>query len=216
MITKLVTAILCFTVIIVFQCTGPTEIGKGGTSETVNAKVIFTDTTIAVIHNGTVGDKFSLNIYSTSFKPYENYGFIDSVVNSISDTLHWIAPSNGDYNILLKASPWGDACFLRDITLTSGMLDTIDCVLGPCFNLIGVVEPGDSGVISENYALSIYGTPFFAVVDSLNHFAINGVPSGIYTLSLRSTTKRLFKSTLNYSITADSIRPTTNLRLLIK
>lgn len=215
MIRDGILAILCLCLLAAFQCSDLPMAGKGGSSETTNAKVAFNDTTVVVISNDPTIKGLSLAVYSSGYRPYENYGYADSVTDSSSNTLQWNAPSQGDFCFLLKALPSGSATFLRDITIIHGMMDTIDCILGQCHDLTGYVEPEDSMTVAEKYALSIYGTPFYAVTDSLDRFAIPNVPSGSYTLSVRSLAKRLFINTVDYSIITDSLGAAANLQILL-
>jgi hypothetical protein len=67
----------------------------------------------------------------------------------------------------------------------------------------------------ESYALSIYGSPFYAITDSLRRFAIKNVPTGSFILSVRSLEKRLFISANNYSVNTGNFGATTNLRILM-
>ena len=215
MIRNFVLALLCFAFSSAIQCSSPTLAGKGGSSETVNVQVVFNDTTVIVTSKDPMVKGFSLGVYSPAYRPYENYGYADSAADSASHSLQWNAPAQGNFCFLLKTMPAGSACFLADIDLTRGMIDTIDCVCGPSHDLIGRVELEDSAAVTENYALSIYGSPFFAVTDSLHRFAIHNVPSGSYTLSVRSLAKRLFISTDDYSINTGNFGATTNLRILM-
>jgi hypothetical protein len=215
MIRLCVFAILSLEIVALFHCSSPTLAGKGGSSETVNARILIIDTTVIVTSEDPAVKGFSLGAYSTAHRPYENYGYADSVADSASNFLQWNAPSQGDFCFLLKAMPTGSACFLADIALTRGMIDTIDCVCGPSHDLVGRVELEDSAAVTENYALSIYGSPFYAITDSLHRFAIHNVPAGSYTLSVRSLAKRLFISTDDYSINTGNFGATTNLRILM-
>jgi hypothetical protein len=215
MIRNFVLALLCFTFSAAIQCSSPTLAGKGGSSETVNAQIIIHDTTVIVTSKDPMAKGLSFNVYSAAYRPYENYGYADSVADSASRSLQWNAPSQGNFCFLLKAMPAGSACFLADIALTRGMIDTIDCVCGPSHDLVGRVELEDSAAVTENYALSIYGSPFYAVTDSLQRFAIRNVPLGSYTLSVRSLAKRLFISTDDYLINTGNFGATTNLRILM-
>jgi len=214
MIRYCVSALLFLGILAAFHCSSTTLTGKGGSSETVNARIIIIDTIAVVTSKDPAVKGFSLGVYSPAYRPYEHFGYADSVADA-SNALQWSAPSTGDFCFLLKAIPSGSACFLRDIAITHGTSDTIDCVCGPCHNLTGRVEPKDSAKVAEIYALSMYGTPFYAVTDSLQRFAIRNVPSGSYTLSLRSLAKRLFISTVDYPIITDSLGTSTNLRVLV-
>jgi hypothetical protein len=214
MIRDCLAALFCFGLLAIFHCSNPAMAGKGGSSETVNAQILFLDTTVVVTSKDPAVSGFSLGVYSPAYRPFENYGYADSVTGA-SNTLHWNAPSQGNFCLLLKAMPSGSACFLTNIVITRGMADTVDCVCGSCHDLIGRLELDGSATSAEIYALSIYGSPFYAVTDSLQRFAIRNVPSGSYTLSVRSLAKRLFISTVDYPIITDSLGTGTNLQVLM-
>jgi hypothetical protein len=215
MIRYSVFAILCLGIVAVFRCSSPTLAGKGGSSETVNARILIIDTTVIVTSEDPAVKGLSLDVYSLAYRPYEKYGYIDSVTESGSNILSWAAPTEGNFCFLLRVTPAGSACFLSAIAINHGMADTIDCVCGPSHDLVGRVELEDSAAVTENYTLSIYGSPFYAITDSLHRFAIHEVPSGSYSLSVRSLAKRLFIATDDYSINTGNLGATTNLRILM-
>jgi hypothetical protein len=190
-------------------------VGKGGSSETVNAKVAVCGTTVRVTNEGPGTEGLSLHAYSPDYRPYEGYGFIDSSESSGPGVLIWNAPLQASFNFLITARPSGRACFLQAVSLQAGNNDTINCVLGPCRSLTGFVTRTDSASLTGQYVLSIYGSPFYGLTNPTSRFAFQGVPSGIYTLSVLPAAQRLFMSAAEYSIVTDSIRSDAQLRIVL-
>jgi hypothetical protein len=61
------------------HCSETALTGNGGASETVNAKVMITDTTVSVMVDESDNGKLSMRIFSPDYRPYEKRGFTDSV-----------------------------------------------------------------------------------------------------------------------------------------
>ena len=57
------------------QCSDPVMSGAGGSSQTVNAQVIFNDTIVSVIIDDTVARALTLHAYSADYMPYEKIGY---------------------------------------------------------------------------------------------------------------------------------------------
>ena len=190
--------------------------GNGGSSETVNAKVAITDTLVSVIVTDAGNGPLRMHIFSSNYRPFNKSGFNDSVTGGMADTLHWYAPVAGTYNLLLRSEAAGAACFIHGVSLDQGAVDTLDCTLGGCGRLSGILAVSDSSIINERYSLSIFGSPFYGMSDSLGRFLIEAVPPGEYTLSVRSTAKRLFVAASDYMVTAEAFDPSTRLRIMIR
>ena len=215
MIRNYFMAALCCALPAAFECSNPAVAGNGGSSTTVNAQVFFTDATVRITTQDRATSGLALLVCSPAYRPYENSGYVDSVTAVASDTLSWNAPSQGTYCLFITAKPSGSAFFMRNISLTKGTIDTVRCVCGPCHNLTGRVETRDTANGYGLYALSFYGSPFYAVTDSSRRFAINNVPSGGYTLSVRPTAKQLFRNTVEYPIITDSLGSTAIFRVIM-
>jgi hypothetical protein len=208
---------LAWLVALLFHCSNSVTTGNGGSSQTVNARMIVVDTTVSVIVDDSITGTLSLHAYSAGYQPYEQIGYADSTESDVATVVNWKAPVPNSYSFLLSVQPSGNACFLKDIALVKGTRDTIGCKLGPCYDIIGSVEPDDSGAVpaANQYELSIAGSPFYSITDSMQGFIMPGVPSGAYTIRVRPMLKRLFVSTAEYSIVADSLGNNKRVRLVL-
>ena len=189
------------------HCSDLATTGTGGSSQTINAQVIFIDTAVSVSADDTAGRGLALHVYSADYLPYEKIGYADSVAADAPTVLYWKAPMQRSFNFLITEKPSGSACFLRDIALKKGSHDTIRCKLGPCRDITGFIMPSDPGrqPPDERYALSIFGSPFFTITDSTSGFTMRNIPDGGYTVSVRSMTKRIMISTIDYPLAVDSL-----------
>ena len=197
------------------QCSDITMAGKGGSSETVNAKVFINDSTISVRVDDPATEGLSLQIYSPQYRPLQQYGFSDSVSCVGSNSIIWNAHQYNTNNLQIRLRQSGIACFLRDISVVKGQSDTVSCVLAEGRDLTGYISttnPKDSSVL---YELSIYGSPYYSVSDSSLNFVIKNVPDGTYKLSVHSMEKRLFNPVSNYTVVTDSIGNQTNLKVVL-
>ncbi|MBN1578195.1 MAG: hypothetical protein JW913_16665 [Chitinispirillaceae bacterium] len=204
------------TILAFLQCSDAPITGNGGSSETVNAKVAVIDSLVSVSVEDHSSGELSLQLFSANYRPFEKTGFRDSVTGRASEPLLWHAPSAGSYNLLLRSDAAGAAGFLQGILLGQGAADTISLILKPCIDLSGSLTSSDSSAINEPYVLAIYGSPFYSLSDSTGRFIIASVPAGHYTLSVRSTAKRLFVPMSNYLIATETLDPSTRLRIMLR
>jgi hypothetical protein len=173
----------------------------GGASETVNARVMVTDTVASIGLDTALGKPLSVHVYGAAYRPYEDDGFADS----LSDTgaLMWSAPSAGTYNFYLTLAS-GKAAFVPGVILTKGINDTVRCVLQTGSNITGACKQRNQPIISETLVLYIQGSPFVTCTDSLQHFTLKNLPAGRYTLKTRPLA-RFFFTTNDYVIDTDSL-----------
>ncbi len=183
--------------------------GGGGSSQTVNAQVILSDTMVSVATDDTATHALALQVYSDDYLPYEGIGYRDSIAADVSALPKWKAPKQGAFSLLITARPSGCATLMQHIELKKGLCDTITCRLGRCRDITGLVIPGDSGTYasapSMRFALSVFGSPYAAVTDSSAGFTMKNMPSGRYTIRVRSLSKRIMISTVDYPVMIDSL-----------
>ncbi len=193
--------------------------GTGGSSQTINATVHISDTTMSVSAEDTAVKLLLLHAFSQGYRPYDKIGQADSIASVEQPALSWKAPQQGRFNFLITAKPSGSACFLQNITLQKGAANTIRCTLGPCRNIAGVLAPPDCTPAplfgSERYAISILGSPFFATTDSLLGFVIGNLPYGGYTISVRLLAQKPLISAIEYSIDIDSLFGNKQVRMVL-
>jgi hypothetical protein len=183
-------------------CNGPAPVSQdGGASETVNARVIVSDTLASIVLDSVLEKPLSVRVYGATYKPYEDYGFADS----LSDTgvIEWSAPSAGTYNFYLTTAS-GKAAFVPGVTLTKGISDAIPCVLRTGSTITGACKHRNQPVIPEALVLYIQGSPFVTCTDSSQHFTLNNLPVGRYTIKTRPAA-RFFFTTDDYVIDTDSL-----------
>lgn len=195
-------ALLLYVCFAALHCNGPAPVSQdGGASETVNAKVIVTDTLASIVLDSALEKPLSVRVYGAAYKPYEDYGFADS----LSDTgeIEWGAPSAGTYNFYLTTTS-GKAAFVPGVTLTKGISDTVRCVLRTSGTITGACKQRNQPVIPEALVLYIQGSPFVTCTDSSQHFTLNNLPAGRYTLKTRPAAQFFF-TTNDYVIDTDSL-----------
>lgn len=197
------------------RCAASPVTGTGGSSETVNAKLIIADTTVSLAVDGNDITKLTMRIFSTDYRPYEKRGLADSVATAAATNLRWNAPASGSYNILLAAVAKNVSCFILDISIKGGVTDTVECILEPPRNLSGSIVAPDNSTAAEPFVVAIYGTPFVALSDTAGRFSINAVPPGSYSINVRPTAKRLFVPSSTYSITSEMFNESTIVRMIL-
>jgi hypothetical protein len=189
-----------------FHCSDLAMTGNGGSSQTVNATVILSDTTVSIATEDTAVHNLALNAYSADYLPFEKIGYADSLAATPVKTIRWNAPNQNSFSFLLKANQGAVACLLQNIVLRKGAHETIACKLTSCRSVAGLVLPGaTSAQQTGQYALSIAGSPFYSVTDSTRRFVMKNMPFGAYTIRVRSMTKHIMISTIDYSIAIDSL-----------
>jgi hypothetical protein len=201
MMRRLLLVALMWTAAAALRCSYLATAGNGGSSETVNAKVIVTDSTVSVILLDDIDESLSVAIYSTAYHPYEGYGLADSVTGSGTP---WTAPGAGTFNVLATLTESGRTAFAAACTLSAGVRDTMACALSQPVTIEGRVQEDETAVAADSYAVSIIGTPFYAMTDAARTFAIKALPAGRYLLSLRPAAGRFFLSSTTYTINTDS------------
>lgn len=199
----------------VFYCSEQSTVGKGGASETVNAKLILLDSSVTAQQTDHSAERLELHPFGPDYRPFEQTGYAGTPVDNSSGTLLWQAPVSGRYNLLLTIPQSGASCFIPDIRLAPGTSDTVRCTLGPTRTLTGVLVHSDSSSITGQYVLSIYGSPFIALSDNQRCFSIPALPDGQFTLNVRSTEKRLFITTSRYTVATDLAEAGTRLQILV-
>ncbi len=184
----------------------PTLSGGGG-SETINAKIIVTDT-VAQFQTEVKADSFSMRVFSGHYKPYERMGFADSIKNDSAGVLAWNAPFSGEFNFLLSQGG-GKAAFIPNLKLKRGIIDTIHCSLSKRMAFKGRIVSGDP----SPYVLFIQGTPFFCISDSASRFSMPSLPNGNYVVKTRPVKGRLFMVTNDYLVDTDSLGDKVNVTI---
>jgi len=190
------------TLILGSQCSDTilTQSGGGG-SETINAKIIISDTVARFEPDIKQSDFFAIHVFDGRYKPFEGIGYADSLSGDSASLLFWHAPYAGRFNFYLSHES-GYAAFAPDIKLLQGMRDTIHCSLKKRLTVKGKISSQDP---VSAHVLYIQGSPFFCISDSVGHFSMPSLPSGGYVLKTRPVKGRLFMVTNDYLVNTDSL-----------
>jgi len=119
----------------------------------------------------------TLELYSADFLPQSNLGFAKSVTADSAGAFAFANLPPGRYQLLARERANGKAALLTDIAVPSET--NARAALEPTGTLAGTIPESAPGHLGIAYAP---GTPFFAVVDSLNRFVLKGMPAGNYTV----------------------------------
>jgi hypothetical protein len=207
-----ITFLSCLAVGALF-CSEMSVAGNGGSSETINAKVIVSDTIVSVTDNN--GDEVSLILeaFSSDYKPYEKIGYSAILDNDKDKVLE--LPSAGDYNFLIRNREGNLTGFIKDVKVLHGAKDSATCVLTTGSSVNGRLISQGSDSLDEQYAVSIYGSPFICVTDKERAFSMKTIPDGSYTMSVRPIGKRLFIATARYTFTTSENGKRTQLDVVV-
>lgn len=205
------TAALLLTILF---CSQDSLTGNGGSSETVNAKIIVSDTLVTVAFGNDTSEPVALYAFAPDYRPYEKTGYCDSV-KGYGGTARLAVPSRGTYNLLVAAGSKKHSCYLPSVNFTKDAPDTLEGVLVTAESISGELLASDASVKQEPYVISIFGSPFYAVSDETSHFTLDSLPKNTYTLSVRARAKRLFLATSNYTITREVFNQSTSIQVIL-
>lgn len=187
--------------------------GNGGSSETINAKVIVSDTLVSVTDGKSNETGLILETYSSDYRPYEKIGYSAVLDNSKDKVLK--LPSVGEYNFLVRNREYNLAGFVKNIKVLHGVIDSTTCVLTTGSSVNGKLVSQGNDSLDEQYAVSIYGSPFVCVTDKKQAFSMKTVPDGSYTMSVRPIGKRLFIATARYTFSTSENGERTQLDVVV-
>lgn len=186
------------------QCSDLSVSGGGGSSETINAKIIINDTVVSVINDPANSDLLSIEAFSTNYHPYEKSGFAaKSVISNTSKSV--VLPAYGAYNFRISSGDRDLSCFVQNTIINKGDKDTVACVLSSECNVNGKLVSRDSQTVNKKYVVSIQGSPFVCVTDDAQTFSFGTIPRGNYTLSIRPKEQRLFIANANYEFSINEV-----------
>jgi hypothetical protein len=190
--------------LISINCSELSVSGNGGSSETVNAKVIITDTVVTLINDSGSSSGLAMEVFSTNYRPYEKNGFTAKVeTGKTSGAL--ALPSDGIYNFLIYSEELNLSCFIRNKAVQEGSRDTTACVLSSKCMVDGKLVSKNEKVIDKRYIISVQGTPFIGISDESRGFTLGAIPRGSFTLTVRPKDQRLFIANTNYEFKIDEI-----------
>jgi hypothetical protein len=177
----------------------------GGGSETINARIIVSDTVARVETDLRQGGRVAVHVFAGQYKPFERFGFADSVSGDAAAPPVWSAPFSGTFNFFLSVAgdtPAQRAAFIPALGFSPGARDTVPCVLSKCVPFRGKIASPNQ---APSVVLYIQGSSFFCVSDSLGRFAMPSLPPGCYTMKTRPVQGKLFMKTNEYTVNTDSV-----------
>jgi hypothetical protein len=193
------------------RCNQSTVSGTGGSSETINAMLITDGTTVSVeTING--NDSFELQVFEKNYHPFEKTGYTGSSRPS-GGTPSVTVEVEGLYNAYVTAASGAASCFLTDIAVRADSSAAIACTLTAMVRIEGTLVSVEAEPVAGDYAVSVYGSPFFCTTGNTPGFTFDTIPAGEYRVSIRPIAKRLFVATANYTITAAGGQPITEVRV---
>lgn len=208
----IIASLACLVVGALF-CSEMSVAGNGGSSETINAKIIVSDTLVSVTDDKGDGTGLILEAYATDYKPYEKVGYTATLDNGKEHILK--LPSSGKYNFLVRSRDGTLAGFIYNIQLLPGTNDSVNCTLTSGTHVNGKLISQNSDSLNEQYAVFICGSPFVSVTDENQAFSMKTIPDGSYTMSVRPVGKRLFITTARYAFTTSGNGGRTQLDVVV-
>lgn len=207
------TLLVLFTGVVLHQCSVNT-VETGGSSETVNAQLSVSDTIVHVqVEDNTT--TFSMEIFSPDYRPDYRYGYTSTAEQNGSEALEWAAPYSGNFNILIHNESINSACFITGLPVGNDTAYTISSTISPTRSLQGVLARRDSTPADEQYVIAVTGSPFFTTSNEQSNFTLNHIPHSSFTLNVRPVETRLFSSTVQYQLSASTLKMTGDVRLVI-
>lgn len=209
--TLLLVAVLC---LLNYRCTGTDFVGSGGSSETVNAQLSVSDSTLQVQVEDSK-ESYSLQVFSPDYRPDYRSGYTATAEQNGSKPLQWTAPHSGRFNILIHNEFMSRACFVTGLSVKNDTTYTVTCSIAPTRSLQGVLAKRDSTLADEQYAITVIGSPFFTTSDKQSDFILEHIPYSTVTLNIRPVENKLFSPTVQYQLTASVLKTVGNVRLVL-
>jgi hypothetical protein len=158
-----------------------TQGGDGGATETVNAKVIISDSTVAVTIITNIDVSADVMIYDETYNPVTKTGFCDSVMGIQSDSEIVFSKLSGTYNIIINDHSSLKLTAFNGIRAGALKKDTLLDTLSSPGSIGGNVSfKTPSGIDKPSVSVYLRGTSFHTEADSLGMFQMQGIPDGEY------------------------------------
>ncbi|HEX2958186.1 MAG TPA: hypothetical protein VHO70_15235 [Chitinispirillaceae bacterium] len=190
------------------SCSETPVAGNGGSSETINAKIIITDTMVSVTDDKADETVLTLEAFSIDYRPYENTGYIARLDSDVKKQVLKL-PAAGYYNFLVTCREQNLTGFISNVEVLHDAKNRVTCTLTSGTKVAGWLKTQGTHSLNEQYAVSIYGSPFVCVTDNKQSFSMGLLPDGNYTMSIRPVGKRFLISSARYNFsTIDNSRQT--------
>lgn len=172
-----------------------TQNGDGGATETVNAQVIISDSTVAVKIASETEVLADIMIFDNDYNPAIKKGFCDSVIAIPADSGVYFSKLSGKYNVIISNRLTQTSLAVNSIHVGASIADTIRDTLSCSGSIQGNVVYNKS-FVSENSYIKVYisGTPYYTEADSSGAFLIQAIPPGTYFIGAMLPEKNDIKS----------------------
>ena len=197
-----------------FLCSEMSVSGNGGSSETLNAQIVITDTLAGIAIDKDAERPFIAQVFAADYRPYEKNGFTETV-DSRTAPATLSVPKAGVYNFLISLQNDNRACFMQQVSLLKGKTDTLQCTLSEKHAVSGHLVSSEAASVDEQYIVSIAGTPFVCATDDANSFSFDAVPAGSYTMTVQSASRRLFIAKTKYNFSTHDQEEETVLSVIL-
>jgi hypothetical protein len=187
--------------------------GNGGSSETVNARVIITDSVVFLTEDRENCTGLVMEIFSSNYRPFEKSGYTSKIISDRSGCSVAL-PAEGIYNFFIYSMEKKLSCFVHNQEIKKGSHDTTHYVLSSQCLVDGNLVSHDNAA-SVKYIVSVTGSPFVSITDETKTFSLGPVPRGTFTLTVRPKEQRLFISNAQYEFRINEIADKAQLNILL-
>lgn len=158
-----------------------TQGGDGGATETINAKLIISDSTAEVTITSDTEVLADIMIFGENYNPVTKEGFCDSAKSKSEQSRIFFNSLNGSYNIIIVDRLSQKSFAFNSIQAGPSINDTLEDTLSPGGSIFGNVVLNQQSQSNESM-IQVYlmGTPFQVGIDSAGVFQIQGIPQGTY------------------------------------
>jgi hypothetical protein len=172
-----------------------TQRGDGGATETVNARVIISDSTVTVNITSDTAALADIMIFGEDYNPIIKSGFCDSMMAISAGHEVTFRQLSGKYNVIIINRLTETSLAINSISAGPAVSDTITDTLSASGALEGNVFYNNS-FNTEKPLIRVYlrGTPYHAETDTSGAFQIGAIPQGAYFIKSEVT---LFTNDIN-------------------
>ncbi len=168
-----------------------TQGGDGGATETVNAQVIISDSTVAVTIKSDTAVLADIFIFNENYNPVTKIGFCDSITGVSTDSNAVFQSLSGKYNLLILERFSQKSLLFNSVSAGALLSDTIDDTLCPEGSIEGKVIFRDPYNIDKNLVrVYLKGTFYHTGTDSDGTFQMQQIPKGTYLLNAMISTSK--------------------------
>jgi hypothetical protein len=158
-----------------------TQRGDGGATETVNARVIISDSTMTINVTSDTAVLADVKIFDDKYNPIIHYEFCDSAMAISTESEVTFRHLSGTFNVFIFNRFTEASLAVNSIVAGAAISDTITDTLSSSGAIQGKVFYGNS-LVTQKPLIIVYltGTPYHAETDSSGAFQIGAIPRGAY------------------------------------